>query len=292
MSELTLRSNAKINLGLRIVGRRPDGYHLIDTIFQEIDFSDVLTFSHKKGTGVELQCDDPALPVDETNLCVRAYHLLAQQFPEMGAARISLDKRIPVGAGLGGGSSNAATTLLGLSKLLDLPVTETLLTTLAQKLGADVPFFLYGGIARGTGIGEEITPLPAALDRPIVLVIPEIRISTRWAYENVRYTLTKIVDENKFKGFFDNWEEDRRFTNVFEPLIVEQYSKIGEVRNRLLHLQADYVSLSGSGSAIFGIFPDEAAADPAVAEFTGHYRCELVTPVHRDIPRMRSIFSE
>ncbi len=291
MNDLTLRSNAKINLGLRIMGRRPDGYHLIDTIFQEIDFGDILTFSHKKGEGVDLQCDHPDLPGEDSNLCVRAYDLLAGEFPEMGSVRIYLQKNIPIGAGLGGGSSNAATTLLGLSQLFRLPVSETLLTALAQELGADVPFFLYGGTARGTGIGEEITPLPAAIDSPIVLIIPDIHISTRWAYANVKYTLTKMSDENKFKRFFENGEEDRRFTNVFEPLVIQRYSKIGEIRDRLFHLRADYVSLSGSGSAIFGIFPDEATAERAQAELAGYYRCELVNPVRRDIPRLQSIIS-
>jgi len=289
MKSLTLRSNAKINIGLRITGEREDGYHLIETIFQEIDFGDTITFIPRAVGGVVLQSNQPEVPTDNANLCVQAYQLLVQHYGLPGGMRIHLDKQIPVGAGLGGGSSNAATTLLGLCRMYNLHLGPVELTKMALLLGADVPFFLYGGTALASGIGEELTPLETPLQQPVVLVLPEINISTEWAYKNVKYDLTNKPSENKFKGYFDNWKDNPSLTNEFEALVIERYSEIGEIKDRLFHLQADYASISGSGSAVFGIFPDEATANRATQELRSHYRVELIWPVRRKINRIQSI---
>lgn len=289
MISLSLVSYAKINLGLRIVGRRVDGYHLIDTIFQEIEFGDVLNFHRTAGNELDFLCTDPRLPVDDTNLCVRALHLLAQEFPQVKGVRLVLEKHIPVGAGLGGGSSNAAVTLLGISRLLDLPVTKEQLSEMATSLGADVPFFLYGGTARGQGIGEQITPIRSPAHKPVVLVIPGIHVSTAWAYRELNYNLTNQLSTNNLRGFFDNWEDYRRYRNEFEAPVTKRYSEIGEIIDQMIHHQADFASLSGSGSAVFGIFPDEAAAQAAADVFARSYRCVRTRPVARYRSRMEDL---
>lgn len=288
--ELSLISHAKINLGLRIVGKRADGYHLIDTIFQEVAFGDILTFRRTDPAGgLALTCTDPRLPLDETNLCVQAYQLLKERFPEIGGVHLSLEKHIPVGAGLGGGSSNAAVTLLGLSRLFRLRVTARDLLEMATALGADVPFFLYGGLARGQGIGEQIDPVRRAPDKPVVLVIPDIHVSTAWAYRQLNYGLTNRHPENKLKGFFENWEDYRQWRNEFEAPVIKRYLKIGEILEEMIHHQADFASLSGSGSAIFGLFPDATAAAAAADKFARIYRCVLTRPVTRYRSRMNDL---
>ncbi|MCF7804160.1 MAG: 4-(cytidine 5'-diphospho)-2-C-methyl-D-erythritol kinase [Candidatus Marinimicrobia bacterium] len=291
MDALRLRSNAKINLGLRITGRRDDGYHLIETIFQEVDFGDSLFFEKTESPGFEIITEHQGLPTDQSNLCYKAFELLRDRFPGIDNVRLTVDKRIPMGSGLGGGSSNAATTLIGLAKLFDLDIAPTDLTSLAVQVGADVPFFLYGGAARASGIGEEIEPLTTSLGSPVVIVVPDIHISTGWAYANVKYDLTSSDIENKFKGFFDNREFDRWLVNDFEPLVTERYSEIGDIRQRLMHLRADHVSLSGSGSAIFGIYSDSAAAQQAVEALKKDYFSVLANPVARTQPRMQAVLS-
>ncbi|MBS1270902.1 MAG: 4-diphosphocytidyl-2-C-methyl-D-erythritol kinase [Candidatus Marinimicrobia bacterium] len=287
MDRLRLQSSAKVNLGLRIVGQRPDGYHFIDTVFQEIDFGDEITFQRTDFPGIQFETDSTSLPFDSSNLCVKAYELLRKHYPEIDGVKISLKKNIPIGAGLGGGSSNAATTLLGLAKLFALDVSGKKLLSLATELGADVPFFLYGGTAHGTGVGDQIHPLDTNFDESILLVCPDIHISTAWAYNNVKYDLTNQQPGNKFKGFFDKREQFQRLVNDFEPLVLARYSEIGDIKHQLMHLQADYVSLSGSGSVVFGIYADNNVARQAAAELSSHYRVELVQPVRRDLPRLQ-----
>jgi len=281
-----LRSNAKINLGLRIVGERPDGYHLIETVFQEIDFGDQITFEKTDAPGIRFETDSTSLPSDSSNLCVKAYNRLREEYSRIGGVKLTLEKNIPVGAGLGGGSSNAATTLLGLVRFFSLDISEQILLNIAADLGADVPFFLHGGMAHGAGIGDQIRPLETNFDETILLVCPDIQISTKWAYANVKYDLTKPQAGNKFKGFFDKRELSQRLVNDFEPLIMERYSEIGDIKHQLMHLQADYVSLSGSGSVIFGIYSDKNGARRAARELSTKYHTELVRAVQRDMPRL------
>mgnify|MGYP005839681401 CR=1 FL=1 len=284
-----LESPAKINLGLRIVGRRNDGYHLLDTIFQEISLSDVLFFEIREDAGFTLDTNYPDLPTDDSNLVIQACHALNETFPRVDSVQISLEKHIPVGAGLGGGSSNAAATLLGLSKLFELPVTLENLHDLAGDLGADVPFFLHGGTMRGEGIGDRLTPVEPLFEGAILLVLPDLHISTAWAYNNIKYDLTTTPVKNKFKGFFDKWELSQQLRNDFEPLVTTRYSEIDDIRQQLMHLRADHACVSGSGSAVFGLFLDTAVARKAAAELTSVYRCEIVQPVFRSQSRFKTV---
>jgi len=289
MKELTLTSNAKVNLGLDIVGRREDGYHLIDTVFQEVDFGDQLHFRRIKADECRLSSDSPDFPRGAENLCTQAFWAMKKRYSEIAGVRLHAEKRIPAGAGLGGGSSNAATTLLAIAQIYNLQTGIDELLGIAQSLGADVPFFLYGGIARGTGIGEHITPLEQRLEVPLVIVMPAVHIPTEWAYDNVSYTLTpKGVDDN-LERFFEKRGRLRRIRNVFEPLIIERYSEIGDIRQRLYHLQADHVSISGSGAAIFGLFPDTETASNAAQALSQDYRTVVTQPVYRPSPRFATV---
>lgn len=179
--KLHAESLAKVNRYLRVLGRRGDGYHELDTMFQTIDLADGLQVV-EADAGLTLACDDPAVPVDDRNLVIRAGKLLAREAGIAAAAAISLRKRIPAGGGLGGGSSNAAVALVLLARLWKLPFSEADLARLASQLGSDVPFFLCGGTARGTGRGEWIEPMPDAPGAELLLVIPPFPVSTGAVY--------------------------------------------------------------------------------------------------------------
>ncbi len=291
MTEFHLRSFAKINLGLKIVEARDDGYHSINTVFQEVDLSDILSFRRTTSNSIEFHCDNPDIDEDEGNLCVQAYQFLAERFRCVGGLDLHLQKRIPVAAGLGGGSSNAATTLLGVAMLYGLPAHVFDMNAIAFQIGADVPFFLFGGIARGKGIGEQIVPMRKRIHKPVVIVLPELEISTSWAYKRINKSLTRSGKKNILLGFFEKWVDYKRVVNDFESVIINEYSEIGEIKERLLHLHADVASLSGSGSAVFGIFPEWDSAERAYTSLASRYRCELVRPIYRTEKRLSSFLS-
>ncbi|MBN2781313.1 MAG: 4-(cytidine 5'-diphospho)-2-C-methyl-D-erythritol kinase [Candidatus Marinimicrobia bacterium] len=252
-----LTSHAKLNIGLRILGRRQeDGYHLLETIFQEIDLGDeirieALTRSGSFDERFSLTCSDPRIPVDRSNLILKAVEAMIAHLPEDLGARIHLEKRIPMGAGLGGGSSNAAVMLKWLNRRADLD--ERTLMGIAVRLGADVPFFLKGGTQYAAGIGEILTPVRIPKDWHAVLVFPDCSVSTAWAYKQLRISLTArakkaIIPSQLEKGF--DW---RFFENDFEKAMIPSYPEIGSIKMRLLSSGAIYAGLSGSGSTVFGV---------------------------------------
>lgn len=239
------KSYAKINWALRITGRRADGFHDLETVFQTISLHDELTFT--PASGLSLTCDDPTIPVDETNLVMRAARAVGAE-----NVAIHLRKRIPAGGGLGGGSSNAATTLLELGKN-DLP-------ELALALGSDVPFFLLGGTAYATGRGEILTPLPPMTGIPLLLLLPEERVLTRDAFARVtRYSPPLGIDA--YRGDFAN------FTNDFEEPVFAMLPRLATLKARLYDAGARWAGMSGSGSTLVGAFADERSRDAAAATF-------------------------
>jgi len=252
-----LKSHAKLNLGLRILGRRlEDGYHLLETIFQEIDLADEIKIKvySKKGQFHErfkLTCDDPGIPTDCNNLILKAVRAMVNFVPTDLAADIHLVKNIPSCAGLGGGSSNAATILKWMNKWAEFSDED--MAEIAVKLGADVPFFLHGGTQYARGIGDELTKIDIPKDWQAVLVFPNLQISTAWAYEQLRISLTDkpkntIISSQLEKAF--DW---RFFENEFDEAIIPSYPEIGEIKARLYEGGALYAGLSGSGSTVFGI---------------------------------------
>ena len=191
MSHLVLKSHAKVNIGLQIRNQRPDGYHYIHTIFQELDFHDTIRLE-KRDSSCEFSANVDWLEKDDSNLCVRAWQKMVDTF-ELGGVSIELEKRIPTGGGLGGGSSNAATILKGLRQLYDLDVRDDELEKLGIMLGADIPFFIRGGLQVGDGIGDQLTPLDANIKGAFLLVVPDIHINTKWAYSESK----KFLDESR-----------------------------------------------------------------------------------------------
>jgi len=243
-----MHSYAKINWSLRITGKRPDGFHDLETVFQTISLHDELTF--REAERLSLTCDDSTIPVDGTNLVLRAARAVGA-----GPVAIELRKRIPAGGGLGGGSSNAAATLLALGPgRVDLP-------ELALSLGSDVPFFLLGGTAYATGRGEVLTPLPSRAGVPLLLLLPEERVLTKDAFARITRYSPPLGIEAYASGF-------ESFTNDFEEPVFAMLPRLAELKRRLYEAGAVWASMSGSGSTITGAFATAEERDRAAKRFS------------------------
>ena len=256
MRALTLKSPAKLNLYLNVLRKRPDGYHDIETLFERIDLADTITL-RKTASGIQLTSDHPALPTDQRNLAYRAAELFFQKLRRPGGVRIHLKKRIPIAAGMGGGSSNAATVLLGLNRLYAHPFPQKALFRMARKLGADISFFLLQkSFAWGRGRGDLLTPISSRLKIIHLLVTPQVMVSTREVYEGFRIGLTKRPSDAKI---FERLLRDADLSglidkcyNVLETSVADKYPPIYTVRRALEDLGLQGVTLSGSGPTLFG----------------------------------------
>jgi len=266
--EARIRAYAKLNLGLRVLYKRPDGYHELRTIFQTISLADNLeiSFTPSKSTRIEME-GTPDIP---DNLAERAAKLVMEAAGKGGTVRLQLRKNIPAGAGLGGGSSDAAAVLLALPVLSGAHLTMERLTALAARLGSDVPFFLFGGTALGLGRGEELYPLPDQPAERALLVVPAIHSSTADAYRDLSATLTdgaltaslltKVALQNKLDSFQrgawgSTFGKDKSILiNDFESVVLARYPELAGIRRRLQRAGATRVAMTGSGSAMFGIF--------------------------------------
>jgi 4-diphosphocytidyl-2-C-methyl-D-erythritol kinase len=262
---LTLPSFAKINWTLEILGKRPDGYHEVRTLLQTVSVADELTFE-LDGQGITIHCDHPEVPCDETNLAYRAAKSLSDFTGAGLGVRIRITKRLPVAAGLGGGSGNAAVTLLALQKLWDVQVEPRDLFSLAAKLGADAPFFLIGGTCLGVGRGDEVYPLADINEEFLLLVNPGIAVPTREAYANLPPELTKPEAIIKMPLSFEAAYAAMARPGAPVPLINDLENPVFalrpaliEIKRRLKQAGARGVLMSGSGSTIFAIF-DSAEA--------------------------------
>jgi 4-diphosphocytidyl-2-C-methyl-D-erythritol kinase len=271
MSEpaLTLPAFAKINLGLRVLGKRADGYHELDTVFQTISLHDTITLGVTDSPEIVLSCDDRSLPTDAGNLVYRAAHALQSRFSPHKGVRIRLEKRIPPQAGLGGGSSDGAVALLGLAHLWELDAKVDELSEMASSLGSDVPFFFFGGTARGTGTGNEMAPLPDSPDKFLLVIKSNASVSTPDAYRSLNArslttveakTILSSSEGNEFSGSFDS----EALRNDFEPVVFELEPEIRRARVALMIVGAEAALLAGSGSAVFGIFDSEDAQKRAI----------------------------
>ena len=280
MSFISLKSHAKVNIGLQVLNKRPDSYHNLNTIFQELDFHDIITLE-KIDSGCELTSNDKNFPLDSTNTCAMAYAAIFEQFPNLGGIKVHVEKIIPQGAGLGGGSSNGATVLKGINELYELGLSVADLQNIGKGLGADVPFFIRGGIQLGEGIGENLSPINVKLNFSFLLVIPAVFISTEWAYDELKKVLEDSVEKANFADLF------RRdiipfelFQNEFERIVIPAHPEIGEIKDALIDNGAQYASLSGSGSTVFGMFDEDTAAKAAESVLSSDYRTILTHPVH------------
>ena len=264
-----VRALAKINLDLRVLGKRPDGYHELRTIFQTISLADTLEIAFTPGRKFVIELEDNVGVAD--NLVVRAAKLAMDAMRCNGSVEMRLVKRIPMGAGLGGGSSDAAAVLLALPVLARRPLDLPKLCSLAQELGSDVPFFLLGGAAVGIGRGTELFPLPDVPARPGVLVAPAVHVNTAQAYRDLSPRLTSESQQNKMVSFQTQlWEAGvSAAANDFEEVVFEQHRSLRVWKKRLLRAGASSAMMTGSGSALFGLFPSSLAASRAAESLAG-----------------------
>ncbi len=254
---IVLRSYAKINLGLHVLGKREDGYHELRTLFQSIDFHDRIIIEKTRREGVSFQSDCPAID-PENNLVVKAIRAVCCFSGVKPRMQVRLEKRIPLGAGLGGGSSNAASTLWGVNRLLNLRLSNADLFDLGGALGSDVCFFFVGGLALGTGRGSEVYPLPDQPERHLLLAVPGFPVSTPQAYGRLSLTLTKFLKDSKIPVFcsdcLDHISLGKPIRNDFEQVVFEDYPALRRLKGKLQRLGAETAAMTGSGSVIFGSF--------------------------------------
>ena len=274
-----VRALAKINLDLRVLGKRPDGYHELRTVFQTISLADTLEIGFAPGRRTTIELEDPLeIP---GNLAGKAAESALDALGMGGRVSIGLAKRIPMGAGLGGGSSDAAAVLLALPVLAGRVLTLPKLCGLAAALGSDVPFFLLGGRAVGIGRGTELFPLPDGPGREGLLVAPPVHVSTADAYRRLSPRLTVELQESTIISFqslvWDRGVPDNP-CNDFEAVVFEQHRQLAELKRRLARTGASPVLMSGSGSAIFGFFGGRAAARDALGAGKNPLSNERVFP--------------
>ena len=263
INRISLKAPAKINLFLEILGKRDDGYHEIETVMQEIDLVDNLQFEEIQ-EGVKLKCNDKNIPSDENNLVCKAANLILNECGIRKGVLISLEKNIPVGAGLGGGSSDAAATLKALNLLWKIGLNDAELMEFAAKLGSDIPFFIKGKTALCSGRGEKITPIEVKSEMNYLVIFPHINISTATIYRNLKIDLTKkIIDVSFFLNALKHPKVagiSKLLFNRLEEVVFTTYPDLLDVKKALDHFDFCGLSVSGSGSAFFGLCRDRQQA--------------------------------
>ena len=272
-TSLRVRTPAKVNLILRVLHRRHDGFHAIWSLMHTVALEDELILTLRPGgpRRIVLGCDHATLQADHTNLVYRAAQLVLDQVEQPVDLAITLTKRIPLGAGLGGGSSDAAATILGLSRLLNLNWTVDRMIQIGQQLGSDVPFFFLAPAAVVTGRGEQVRPVQVTGVRWLVLVNPGFSVETKWAYRQLSEQRTAVHPLSDALQQLNNsttldWSNLLPLVeNDFEPPVFAKHPVLAHLKQELLNQGAEVALLSGSGATIFGIFVDQAAAERAAS---------------------------
>ncbi len=258
--KIQVAAPAKINLFLEILGKRPDGYHEIETVMQEVSLCDTI-YLENCDAEVALTCTNPKLPTGEDNLILKAVRLFQKESGINRGVKIHLDKKIPVGAGLGGGSSDAVATLLGLNKLWRAGYDEKQLVSLAGKLGSDTPFFVRGNTALCRGRGEIVTPYSLNVRYHYIIIYPRFEVSTATVYRNFKINLTKnLKDVTVFLRSLVSGNPEKLGTclhNRLEEVVFKLYPDLEEIKRKLTQLGFCGVLLSGSGSALYGLCKEE-----------------------------------
>lgn len=266
-NDISLKALAKINLGLDVVRRREDGYHEVRMIMQTIHLYDRLDIKRTKESGIQIQTNLSFLPVNENNLIYKAAKLLMDEFSITDGVSVKLDKRIPVAAGMAGGSTDAAAMLIGVNRLFSLGLTKRELMERGVQIGADVPYCIMRGTALAEGIGEELSPLPPMVKCPVLIAKPSISVSTKFVYQNLKLDDTTIhpdidllIDDIKAKNLHDI---AAHMGNVLETVTIPNYPVIDEIKKHMFSNGAVGAMMSGSGPTVFGLFDDEDTAKKA-----------------------------
>ena len=266
-NDISLKALAKINLGLDVVRRREDGYHEVRMIMQTIYLYDRLDIKRTKEPGIQIKTNLSFLPVNENNLIYKAAKLLMDEFSITDGVSVKLDKRIPVAAGMAGGSTDAAAMLFGMNRLFSLGLTKRQLMERGVQIGADVPYCIMRGTALAEGIGEELSPLPPMVKCPVLIAKPSISVSTRFVYQNLKLDDTTIhpdidllIEDIKAENLHDI---AAHMGNVLETVTIPNYPVIDEIKKHMLSHGAVGAMMSGSGPTVFGLFDDEDTAKKA-----------------------------
>ena len=268
MNKIVINAMAKINLGLDVLRRRENGYHDVKMIMQTVNIYDTLEFEKREDSQIIIKVDAMELPTDENNLIYKATKLLFENRDVKEGVEITLTKRIPIAAGMAGGSTDAAATLVGINRLFDLGFSMEELKEVGVKIGADVPYCIEGGTALSEGIGEILTKLPDAPDCYVVVAKPEISVSTKYVYENLHANELKYhPDIDGMVEAIHNRDLDgvcKRMENVLETVTETKYPVISQLKQMLLEAGAENSLMSGSGPTVFAIFKEEEKAKEAL----------------------------
>lgn len=266
-NDISLKALAKINLGLDVVRRREDGYHEVRMIMQTIQLYDRLDIKRTHEPGIQIQTNLSFLPVNENNLIYKAAKLLMDEFSITDGVSVKLDKRIPVAAGMAGGSTDAAAMLIGVNRFFSLGLTKRQLMERGVQIGADVPYCIMRGTALAEGIGEALSPLPPMVKCPVLIAKPSISVSTKFVYQNLKLDDTtihpdidRLIDDIKAKNLHDI---AAHMGNVLETVTIPNYPVIDEIKKHMLSNGALGAMMSGSGPTVFGLFDNEDTAKKA-----------------------------
>ena len=267
MDKMELKALGKINLGLDVLGRRENGYHDVRMVMQTVYLYDQIRIEKTKKPGIELSTNLFYLPVNENNLAYQAADLLMKEFDVKEGVKITLDKHIPVAAGMAGGSTDAAAMLFGMNRLFSLGLTKRQLMERGVQIGADVPYCIMRGTALAEGIGEELSPLPPMVKCPVLIAKPSISVSTKFVYQNLKLDDTTIhpdidllIEDIKAENLHDI---AAHMGNVLETVTIPNYPVIDEIKKHMLSHGAVGAMMSGSGPTVFGLFDDEDTAKKA-----------------------------
>lgn len=283
---MIIKAYAKVNLSLDVVGKRADGYHLLSSVMQSIDLCDEIIVKKNDSGKIVIQSGHPHLPLGPDNIAYQACQLLKQHYQLDAGFTITIDKRIPIAAGLAGGSSNAAAVLRAVTKLCQLPIDEDTLQAHSLKLGADLPFCLMGGAALAEGIGERLMPLKSMLQYTLVLVKPAQAVATGAVYNALDHNA--ITQRPNNAGLIsamqmgDFTAATRCMYNVLEPITSQSVADIAIIKRQLLDNGADFVQMSGSGPTVFGLFTSERLARQASENLGRYYpQTHVAKPLNR-----------
>ncbi|MDE0299353.1 MAG: 4-(cytidine 5'-diphospho)-2-C-methyl-D-erythritol kinase [Candidatus Poribacteria bacterium] len=270
VKSLLVRAHAKINFYLNVTGKRPDGYHDIETVFHSIGLHDDVTLRRLSKPEILIQCNHPSVPCDAQNLGYRAAQLLMIHTDSRYGVDISIKKRIPPAGGLAGGSANAAAVLRGMNELFEFGLSQPELMCLGLQLGADVPFCLLGGAAIGRGVGEILTPLPALKETHLLLTNQGIEVRTGWAFQHLHFALTnRPLDDIIVRGFLEHGDRRGLAENMYNCLEIPVFLKFPDIEALKCELASCHGSygalMSGSGATVFSVMQDAASADQVSA---------------------------
>lgn len=259
MTKIEIESYGKINLSLDVVFKRQDGYHEINTIMQQISLKDTLEIEEIKGKDIIIECNKSDLPLDSRNLVYKAWAKLKEKTGIESGVKINIRKEIPIAAGLAGGSSNAASTLIALNKLWNLNLSEEELQKIGVTIGADVPYCLMGGTAHAKGIGEELTRLRSFSGKQLLLFNPGIEVASSYVYNHLKPTKSNRIDIEEIISFVEMDDLKgvaQNMKNIMEEVVLAKHPIIGEVKKTMISNGALGALMSGSGSTVFGLFDD------------------------------------